>query len=305
MISIIVPVYNAEKYLNRCISSLLNQTYHNLEIILVNDGSTDNSKKICENAAKKDSRVKVINSVNEGVSLARNKGLKRASGDYVSFVDSDDYVEPGYIEKMLLTLKKKKVDIVYCSAIVENINGVFIQREYEKNKLIKIQNYDWNSSEAHCVVRGALIPKWVVSDLKFDKKLFVGEDTYFFAQCIKKVKYVYCIKNPLYHYVIYDKSVSHGNSINRLVTEIYAWQKIAHLFNNNDSAKVACAMRCKKMLLENQKNKVFKNLYYEDIAKIYKNYFVIVIKYFLARKKIDSAIKNCIFIILIDVNFRY
>lgn len=95
MISIIVPVYNAEKYLNRCISSLLNQTYYNLEIILVNDGSTDNSKKICENAAKKDSRVKVTNSVNEGVSLARNKGLKRASGDYVSFVDSDDYVEPG------------------------------------------------------------------------------------------------------------------------------------------------------------------------------------------------------------------
>lgn len=99
MISIIVPVYNAEKYLNRCILSLLNQTYYNLKIILVNDGSIDNSKKICENAAKKDSRVKVINSVNEGVSLARNKGLKRASGDYVSFVDSDDYVEPGYIEK--------------------------------------------------------------------------------------------------------------------------------------------------------------------------------------------------------------
>ena len=141
MISIIVPVYNAEKYLNRCISSLLNQTYYNLEIILVNDGSTDNSKKICENAAKNDSRIKLINSVNEGVSLARNKGLKEANGDYISFVDSDDYVEPDYVEKMLLTLKSKKVDIVYCSAVVENINGVFIQREYEKNKLIKIQNY--------------------------------------------------------------------------------------------------------------------------------------------------------------------
>lgn len=132
MISIIVPVYNAEKYLNRCISSLLNQTYYNLEIILVNDGSTDNSKKICKNAAKNDSRIKLINSVNEGVSLARNKGLKEANGDYISFVDSDDYVEPDYVEKMLLTLKSKKVDIVYCSAVVENINGVFIQREYEK-----------------------------------------------------------------------------------------------------------------------------------------------------------------------------
>lgn len=76
MISIIVPVYNAEKYLNRCISSLLNQTYYNLEIILVNDGSTDNSKKICENAAKNDSRIKLINSVNEGVSLARNKQME-------------------------------------------------------------------------------------------------------------------------------------------------------------------------------------------------------------------------------------
>ena len=72
------------------------------------------------------------------MSLARNKGLKEANGDYISFVDSDDYVEPDYVEKMLLTLKSKKVDIVYCSAVVENINGVFIQREYEKNKLIKI-----------------------------------------------------------------------------------------------------------------------------------------------------------------------
>lgn len=138
------------------------------------------------------------------MSLARNKGLKEANGDYISFVDSDDYVESDYVEKMLLTLKSKKVDIVYCSAVVENINGVFIQREYEKNKLIKIQNYNWNSSEAHCVVRGALIPKWVVNGLEFDKKLFVGEDTYFFAQCLKKVKCVYCMKAPLYHYVIYD-----------------------------------------------------------------------------------------------------
>ena len=80
------------------------------------------------------------------------------------------------------------------------------------------------------------------------------------------------MKAPLYHYVIYDKSASHGNSIKKLVTEVYAWQKIVDLFNNNDSAKVACAMRCKRMLLENKKNKVFKDLYFKDMAKIYKNH---------------------------------
>lgn len=93
LISIIMPVYNAEKYLNRSIESVMNQTYKNIEIILVNDGSTDASLTICSNYQKADSRIKLINQKNSGVSAARNRGIDEATGTYIMFIDSDDYIE--------------------------------------------------------------------------------------------------------------------------------------------------------------------------------------------------------------------
>lgn len=97
--SMIVPVYNVEAYLNRCVDSLINQTYTDIEIILVDDGSTDNCPKICDDYAKKDARVKVMHQKNRGLSDARNKGVKVASSDYVWFVDSDDYIELNACER--------------------------------------------------------------------------------------------------------------------------------------------------------------------------------------------------------------
>ena len=94
LISIIVPVYNVSEYLPRCLDSLINQTYKNIEIILVNDGSTDNSLEICKKYAEKDLRIKVIDKENGGISSARNTGIAEASGEWIGFVDSDDYIEP-------------------------------------------------------------------------------------------------------------------------------------------------------------------------------------------------------------------
>lgn len=298
MVSIIIPIYNSEKYLFRCIKSLLDQTYTNLEIILINDGSTDNSKKICEDFANKDSRIRIINNKNEGVSIARNYGLASAKGDFISFVDSDDYVEPDYIKKMLLKLEEEKADIVYCSAIIEDDKGKQLRNEYLKDELIDVNKYDWNSPTAHCVVRGALFSKSIINNYKFDKNLYVGEDTYFFAQCLKRARYVYCMKDGLYHYVIYNESLSHGNSIQKLVTEICAWEKIVYLFNNN-SAKVACAMRCQRFLFQYRNNNLFKKTYHKRIKGIYKNYFVIMMKYHLKKKKIDEIVKDFISLILL------
>ena len=98
MISVIVPVYNAEKYLKECIRSILNQTIQNLELILVNDGSTDGSGYICDEYINKDNRIKVIHKENGGVSSARNMGISEATGEYFTFVDSDDYLEPNALE---------------------------------------------------------------------------------------------------------------------------------------------------------------------------------------------------------------
>lgn len=116
-ISVIVPVYNVEEYLPVCLNSILDQTYPVYELILVDDGSEDNSGIICEQYAKKDSRIKVIHKKNGGLSSARNAGIDIADGSYIAFIDSDDVVHPEYLERMLLTAKKENADIVACHFI--------------------------------------------------------------------------------------------------------------------------------------------------------------------------------------------
>ena len=111
LVSVIVPIYNSGKYLDKCIDSIVNQTYKNLEIILVDDGSTDNAPEICDEWAKKDERIKVIHQENGGVSKARNVGLDNVTGEYISFVDSDDYVVRNYIDFLYYNLHAYGADI--------------------------------------------------------------------------------------------------------------------------------------------------------------------------------------------------
>lgn len=111
-VTIVVPVYNTEKYLDECIRSIVNQTYENIEIILVDDGSKDKSPQICDKWAYKDNRIRVIHKVNEGAGIARNTGISNASGKYICFFDSDDYIEPYTIEKSLNALLENNADIV-------------------------------------------------------------------------------------------------------------------------------------------------------------------------------------------------
>ena len=110
LISVIVPIYKVEEYLDKCVETIVNQTYKNLEIILVDDGSPDNCPKMCDEWGKKDSRIVVIHKENGGVCSSRNMGLDIANGEWISFVDADDYIQPAYIEKMYA--KAKETDVV-------------------------------------------------------------------------------------------------------------------------------------------------------------------------------------------------
>ena len=116
-ISVIVPVYNCKKYIKKCVDSIINQTFKDLEIILIDDGSTDESGKICDELKLKDSRIKVIHQENKGVSAARNEGVKASSGDYISFVDGDDYLSEDMYEFLYDNLKKSGADISVCGIV--------------------------------------------------------------------------------------------------------------------------------------------------------------------------------------------
>ena len=117
LISIIIPIYNVADYLSRCLDSLVGQTYINFEAILVNDGSTDESKKICQEYVRKDKRFVLVNKKNGGVSSARNAGVDKATGDYITFVDPDDYVDPDYLNTLLDTMRKHNADVSACGHI--------------------------------------------------------------------------------------------------------------------------------------------------------------------------------------------
>ena len=127
LISVIVPIYHVEQYLTRCVESLVNQTYSNFEIILVDDGSPDNCPKMCDDWAKKNSRIKVIHKENGGLSDARNAGMQIANGDVISFIDSDDWIDPKFFEVMLNVMQDDESDIVSCGVKWVDEDGVLLR----------------------------------------------------------------------------------------------------------------------------------------------------------------------------------
>lgn len=124
LVTVIVPIYNVEEYVTRCIQSIVNQTYYNLQIILVNDGSTDNCGKICDEYACRDFRIQVFHKVNEGQSSARNLGLQYAEGKYINFVDSDDWIDEEFYEKLVIHSEINSLDLCVCSRKSVDVNGI-------------------------------------------------------------------------------------------------------------------------------------------------------------------------------------
>ena len=137
LITVIVPVYNVEKYLRKCIDSILNQTYTNLEIILVDDGSPDNCGQICDEYAQNDGRIKVIHKTNGGLSDTRNNGIDNSLGKYITFVDSDDYIETQYVQKLYDAIQVNNTKISQCNITIINDNGEILERKGYENILIK------------------------------------------------------------------------------------------------------------------------------------------------------------------------
>ena len=205
-ISIIIPVYNVELYIKQCVDSVLSQTYENLEIILVDDGSPDGCPMICDEYAKKDNRVKVVHKVNGGLSDARNFGMKEATGDYIAFIDSDDWIAPDMFE--YLASKIEESDIVQCNFInVRNLRlsapTILENKKYDSKDFLKklfndeFDNYVWNR----------LYKRSLWDNVEFPvRKDF--EDILTVHKVIEKANSVYVLREPKYFYRIRENSIS-------------------------------------------------------------------------------------------------
>ena len=210
LISVIVPVYNVEKYLARCLDSIINQTYKNLQIIVVDDGSTDNSSKLCDEYAKKDKRIEVYHKENGGVSSARNIGIKNAKGEAVGFIDSDDYVEPQYIEALVKSMLDNDSDISLCGFkkiygkqsddIIRFEDGTCFDKETFVKKIMNVEN-------AFGTCHTKLIKKEAISKTRFDESLTVGEDALFMAAISSRINKASYVGQALYNYQINNSSV--------------------------------------------------------------------------------------------------
>lgn len=233
LISIIVPVYNAEEYIERCINSLVNQTYQNIEIILINDGSTDRSKDICDSYAKKDKRIKVINQKNCGVSTARNKGMDVAKGEYLCFVDSDDYVSNEFIEKMYKSLSTNRADLSICSISNVSDKGIKPQSSslYEDNIITK-ETYYKNINTYGGFLWNKIFKKELIGNLRLEKDIYYCEDELFVISYVEKCKEIACVNNPLYFYCTHVGSLSSWEDgwDEKKVTIIKAKQKALKIF---------------------------------------------------------------------------
>lgn len=200
-ISVVLPVYNKEKFLAKCLEHLLHQTYKNIEIILVDDGSTDNSAAVYSKYAKKDKRIFVIKQKNAGAATARNNGLKKATGSYVHFMDADDYVNLDYYERMMAAASLTDSDVA-CSEV--NEKGYAFPNFKSMEILVSQEEKFWKTRSNRLrpawrfLFRKSFLEKF---NIVFPKGVFVGEDGYFLAQAIAKANKVVTVPGAIYNVV--------------------------------------------------------------------------------------------------------
>ena len=216
-ISIIVPIFNVERFLSRCIESLINQTYKNLEIILIDDGSPDECGIICDDYAKRDERIIVVHQQNAGVSTARNEGLKVACGDYIGFCDPDDWVEPEMYEEMISAIEEMEADIAICGYNYYDQSGsIDTKREYKVklNDLVSRHETFKRMSDMPPTIRLGVVNKLfrrsILMNQIFKEGIHSAEDVLFLTEYINKIKKAVIVHKPLYLNTVREGSATHG-----------------------------------------------------------------------------------------------
>lgn len=246
MLSVIVPIYNAEKYLSGCIESILDQTYKSFELLLIDDGSTDRSPQICDEYAKMDKRIKVLHKENEGLVRARKEGLCRARGEYIAFVDNDDWIESDMYENLIDSLEGSGADFVDTGYFCDKSNSSHIERKLEK-RIYKFDKYirhkafmallelddslNIRQSIWSKVFKASLIKK---SYANVPDKIQGGEDLINIIHCILMSKKMIQTEGVFYHYNYREESLSHLRNISYMRQQFEIWNYSGNLMLDND-----------------------------------------------------------------------
>ena len=306
LISIIVPVYNVEQYLEKCVDSIVNQTYKNLEIILVDDGATDSSGKLCDKLAKIDNRIKVYHKENGGLSDARNYGVERATGEYIGFVDSDDYIDAEMYEKLYEAIKKENVDVAEC-----NLKIIYPERE----ELFTEQNYYNVCTKQEYLeeylkiekIFGSACVRLIKSDISKKLKFPVGklyEDTYYAYDLINVADSYVIMDAPYYNYLMRENSITNAKFNPRIFNLIEIVEEFHNTVYENYPGLEEAA-DCRRMyayfsvlnsilLEENYRD----NEYYSEILSYFKRNYISLLK----NKYINRNRKLSIILIKLNID---
>ncbi len=289
LISIIVPFYNVEKYASKCIKSVINQTYKNIEIILIDDGSPDNCGKICDEYAKKDKRIKVIHKKNGGLSDARNTGLKIAKGKYIGFVDSDDYIANDMYEYLYKLIKDNNADISMCSVHEFFENDTIEIKESNEEEIVyskedaikellldkKIRSHSWNKLYKKELFSNIEYPFGKkMEDIAVTYKLFLKSNKIVYGN---QIKYFYLqrsngimlSKNTNMWIDYYELSIERYNEINKIYPNML--ENKYNILNLISYLYVVDNKKFQKYLKNNKVYKVFNKIYNIKIPKLAKS----------------------------------
>lgn len=222
-LSVIIPVYNAERYLERCLASIIEQDYENKEIIIVNDGSTDNSEKIIKDFMKNYTNIIYIKQDNKGQAYARNIGITKAKGQLITFVDSDDYIEPKMYTTMINKMINDKTDMVICDMYYINndtktiVSGTSFENIYES--LVSLCN--------------KIFKKELINNLRFIENIWYEDYNFFIKLCLREPNYTLC-KEPFYNYCIHENSTMNNNNAKKNLDIIIATDDIIRNADNKE-----------------------------------------------------------------------
>lgn len=303
LISVIVPIYNAETYLDKCISSILNQTYKMLELILINDGSTDSSLEICQKWQEKDNRVVLVNRENKGVSESRNEGIEIAKGKYISFVDADDYLDKNCFQMVMDSNEANNYDIVVFNYYLA----------FPNNNIIGVTGFENDRFEYEILrengIRGFACNKVykaeIINQIRFDKNIKVCEDLLFNFEVSfnnLKLKY-YFIDKPLYYY-FQNRDSACSKKFYSDLTKFIAYERIISMLEKYDnnyckSRKLNYIIDFNDFKLINKEFKAF------DTIRVYKTYKKYIRELLASKISVKDMIKIFLSCHLNKIYYRF